>query len=107
MLTKKRWSQATAAALCSFVVQLCFAQDGPTVAQPGDPQRWYDHDSTENDYYLTLKKEAEAVYQEAKTNCRSLEKSDRAACLKDAQTQYRQDLQEAKSTAWHAGQRDK
>jgi hypothetical protein len=82
--------------LCLCAVQLCRAQDASSVAEPGDPTRWYQQDSTPHDYYLTLKKEAEAAYQEAKASCQTLNSAARPACLKDAQAQYKQDLADAK-----------
>lgn len=81
--------------LCA--TQLCSAQTVNSVAEPGDPARWYQNDATPHDYFLTLKKEAEAAYLEAKTSCHAAEKSTQARCLKDAQIQYQQDLQDAKA----------
>ena len=79
------------------VTQLCSAQAVNSVAEPGDPARWYQNDATPHDYFMTLKKEAEAAYLEAKISCHAAEKSTQARCLKDAQTQYQQDLQDARS----------
>jgi hypothetical protein len=88
--------QITCAVLSLCAVQLCWAQSAASVAEPGDPPRWYKNDSTAQDYYMTLKKEAEAANQEAKASCRSMDKPSRAACLKQAQAQYNQDMQDAK-----------
>ena len=95
MIANNRY-QAACLMFCMCTVQLCWAQSMPGIAEPGDPVRWYQQDSTPHDYFLTLKKEAEAVYQEAKTDCQSLHGSSRTTCLKDAQAQYKQDMSDAK-----------
>jgi len=92
-----RLNQVMCAGFMFCAVQLSSAQSAPGIAEPGDPARWYQQDSTPHDYYLTLKKEAEAAYQEAKMSCQAEDRAVRSACLKDAQAQYKQDLQDAKT----------
>lgn len=87
---------ATSALLCICAVRSCLAQSTPSIAEPGDPQRWYQQDTTPHDYFLTLKKDAEAALQEAKLACREVDKSSRQACLKEAQAQFVHDMGVAK-----------
>ena len=63
--------------------------------QPGDPQRWYQEDSTPQAQMRTLHKEIAAALAEAKKACRSEPRATRATCLKDAQDTYRQDMANA------------
>ncbi|OEZ51433.1 hypothetical protein JAB1_05290 [Janthinobacterium sp. MP5059B] len=63
--------------------------------QPGDPQRWYQEDSTAQAQLRTLRKEIAAALAEAKKTCRSEPSAARATCLKDAQDTYRQDMANA------------
>ena len=63
--------------------------------QPGDPQRWYQEDSTAQAQLRTLRKEIAAALAEAKKACRSEPSATRASCLKDAQETYRQDMANA------------
>ncbi|MGK5058907.1 hypothetical protein ACQ4WY_18445 [Janthinobacterium sp. LB2P49] len=63
--------------------------------QPGDPQRWYQEDSTAQAQLRTLRKEIAAALAEAKKACRSEPSAGRATCLKDAQETYRQDMANA------------
>lgn len=91
-----RLHQVTCATFILCASQFCWAQSAPGIAEPGDPVRWYQQDSTPHDYYLTLKKEAEAAYQEAKVSCQAGDRVSRSACLKDAQAQFKQDMRDAK-----------
>ncbi|CAN5292171.1 hypothetical protein BH11PSE11_BH11PSE11_10220 [soil metagenome] len=61
-----------------------------------DPPRWTIEDRTPQARYQTSKKEAAAAYQEALNDCRQNRGADRAACLRDARTNYQRDLDEAK-----------
>lgn len=63
--------------------------------QAGDPQRWYQEDSTVQAQLRTLRKEIAAALAEAKKACRSEPSATRATCLKDAQDTYRQDMANA------------
>lgn len=63
--------------------------------QAGDPQRWYQEDSTAQAQMRTLRKEIAAALAEAKKACRSEPSATRATCLKDAQDTYRQDMANA------------
>ena len=63
--------------------------------QPGDPQRWYQEDSTAQAQLRTLRKEIAAALAEAKKTCRLEPSAARATCLKDAQDTYRQDMANA------------
>lgn len=46
--------------------------------------------------YRIAKKEADAAYQEALTNCKKMSKADRTACMKDAKAAHQADLAQAK-----------
>ena len=63
--------------------------------QPGDPQRWYQEDSTAQAQLRTLRKEIAAALAEAKKACRLEPSATQATCLKDAQDTYRQDMANA------------
>ncbi|MBE3026997.1 hypothetical protein [Janthinobacterium sp. GW458P] len=63
--------------------------------QPGDPQRWYQEDSTPQAQLRTLRKEISAALAEAKKACRLEPSAARASCLKEAQDTYRQDMANA------------
>ncbi|MGK5064483.1 hypothetical protein [Janthinobacterium sp. LB3P112] len=63
--------------------------------QPGDPQRWYQEDSTAQAQLRTLRKEIAAALAEAKKACRSEPSAARATCMKDAQDTYRLDMANA------------
>ena len=77
---------------CS-VAPLALAQTA--TPQPGDPQRWYQEDSTAQAQLRTLRKEIAAALAEAKKTCRLEPSAARATCLKDAQDTYRQDMANA------------
>lgn len=63
--------------------------------QAGDPQRWYQEDSTPQAQLRTLRKEIAAALAEAKKSCQQEPSATRAACLKEAQASYRQDMANA------------
>ena len=63
--------------------------------QPGDPQRWYQEDSTPQAQLHTLRKEIAAALAEAKKACRHEAPTARSACLRDAQDTYRHDMANA------------
>lgn len=68
----------------------------------GDPPRWYREDTTPAARLKTMQKEMAAGLQEAKGNCRRQPGSERAACLKQAQAIYRQDMAAARGKAMAA-----
>ena len=63
--------------------------------QPGDPQRWYQEDSTAPAQLRTLRTDIAAALAEARKACRTEPSATRATCLKDAQDTYRQDMANA------------
>ena len=74
------------------------AQTSPskTSSETGDPARWYQEDLTPQARFQTSKKEADAAYKDAVTDCKQLEASSRATCLRDARSQWMQDIETAK-----------
>nr|WP_314633022.1 hypothetical protein [uncultured Janthinobacterium sp.] len=82
-----------AAVLACSVAPLSQAQTA--APQPGDPQRWYQEDSTQEAQLRTLRKEIAAALAEAKKSCQQEPAATRAACLKEAQDTYQQDLANA------------
>ncbi len=58
--------------------------------------RWYQENTTPRARMKSLKKEAGAAYQEARTECRAVARSMRAACLKEARTIFDQTMADAK-----------
>ena len=84
----------------AFAALLACSLAPPSMAQtatpqPGDPQRWYQEDSTAQAQLRTLRKEIAAALAEAKKACRSEPSATRTTCLKDAQDTYRQDMANA------------
>ena len=68
------------------------------VSEPGaDPARWYVEDTTPQAKYQTMKKEVEAAYKEATTECKAVPTADRSACMKQARAIYQADMASAKS----------
>lgn len=84
---------AGAALLACNLAAPCLAQTA--APQAGDPQRWYQPDSTPQAQLRTLHKEIAAALAEAKKSCRQEPAATRAACLKEAQETYRQDMANA------------
>ena len=84
---------AIAALLACCLAPLAHAHTA--TPQPGDPQRWYQDDSTPQAQLRTLRKEITAALAEAKKACRLEPSATRASCLKDAQDTYRQDMANA------------
>lgn len=62
-----------------------------------DPARWANEDMTPQARYQTAKKEAEAAYRENKTQCKSVATAERKSCLKETQTNFQQEMKEAKA----------
>lgn len=65
-------------------------------AQGADPARWYQEDMTPQARFKTLKKEAGAAYREAVLQCRSAERGERAACLREARANFQNDMTAAR-----------
>ena len=79
--------------LACSVAPLALAQTA--TPQPGDPQRWYQEDSSAQAQLRTLRKEIGAALAEARKACRLEPSAARATCLKEAQDTYRQDMANA------------
>lgn len=62
----------------------------------GDPQRWFQEDTTPAQRMRTLQKEIAAGLQEAQGNCRRQPTAERASCLKQARAMYQKDMAEAR-----------
>ncbi|MGK5080337.1 hypothetical protein [Janthinobacterium sp. HLX7-2] len=84
---------AFAALLACSLAPLSLAQTA--TPQPGDPQRWYQEDSTPQAQLRTLRKEIAAALGEAKKSCQQEPSATRSACLRGAQETYRQDMANA------------
>ena len=85
-------------AVCALAMHTGWAQGlaAGSIAQAGDPARWYQEDTTARARFQTLKKEAGAAYQEAMAECKKAEHATRAACIRDARTMFEQDLADAR-----------
>lgn len=90
---------AGSAILCTFTmgVGVAHALPADAVAEAGDPARWYQEDVTPQARFNNLKKEVDAAYKEAMTECKKLERSDRKQCEGDARNQSLQDMARAKT----------
>ncbi|MBC3919987.1 hypothetical protein H8L32_21130 [Undibacterium sp. CY18W] len=73
------------------------AEPNDAVTQQGDPARWYQEEMTPMAYFKTLKKEAEAVYQESSIACKQMGKKDAGPCLRAAKETLQQDMAAAYS----------
>jgi len=63
-----------------------------SAAEPGDPQRWYKPDVTQQERIATSRKEAYAAYKEALQECAKLNKNERGACVAEAKAILQHDL---------------
>ena len=81
--------------LLSAIPCLAFAS-APATIEDKDPAAWYKEDLTPREQYDTAKKEADAAYRLALTDCREKRGADKTACIKEAKTIHAQDLAEAK-----------
>lgn len=88
-----RYTTLAAALFACSLAPLAPAQTA--APQPGDPQRWYQADSTPQAQLRTLHKEIAAALAEAKKSCRQEPAATRGTCLKEAQDTYRQDMANA------------
>ena len=86
--------------VCIFILSatISYAQNNQdvSIAQTGDPARWYQEEMTPHGYFLTLKKEAMSVYQDSSKKCMYEEKSGRRHCLFNAKAALQQDIDAAK-----------
>lgn len=78
----------------SFSVAL--AANAEQQAPASDPARWFVEDMTPQQKYQTLKKEAAAGQRESRNNCRSLPKAEVSACMKEANDNFKADMESAK-----------
>jgi hypothetical protein len=83
----------------SMAAFAAIAYDPPpdSVAQAGDPARWYKPADTPDKLYHTAMKEAGAALKEALSACRAETKSERRDCAADAMRTYRDDVAAAKN----------
>lgn len=90
----------------SLAAFAAIAYDPPpdSVAQAGDPARWYKPANTPEKRYEVAMKEANAALKEAISACRDETRADRRACVSDAMRTYHDDVAAAKSLrAGHEG----
>ncbi len=93
---------AVAAASCALAATLAYPKSTSPEehvgvdAERGDPARWYVPADTPQLKYETQAKEARAARAEALKECRAL-RADRAACVAEANAQYRRDVEDARS----------
>jgi hypothetical protein len=90
-----------AIAVCALTMHAGWAQNPApdSSAQPGDPARWYQEDTTPSARFQTLKKEAGAAYRESLNECKKVERATRTACMQEARTTFEQDMANAKQQA--------
>ncbi|MBC3911327.1 MULTISPECIES: hypothetical protein [Undibacterium] len=69
--------------------------DPTTIAQRGDPERWYQEETTPMAYFKTLKKEAEAVHQLSVVACKQMDRTQQNQCLREARNTMQQDMADA------------
>jgi hypothetical protein len=88
-----------AVTVLSMAAFAAIAYDPPpgSMAQNGDPARWYRPADTPEKLYQTHVKEAKAALKEALADCRSEGRSDRRSCASDAMQTYRDDMEAAKN----------
>jgi len=85
---------ATAIAL-SMPTIAPLAATGSSIAQRGDPARWYEPADTPRRKYENVMKEASQAFKEALAECRS-QSADRRSCVMEARERYRHDVAYAK-----------
>ena len=88
-----------AVTVLSMAAFAAIAYDPPpgSLAQAGDPGRWYCPADTPEKLYQTHVKEAKAALKEALADCRSQSGTDRRSCVSDAMELYRADMESAKN----------
>ena len=89
-------SFVTVLSLAAFAA---IAYDPPpdSVAQAGDPSRWYKPADTPEKLYQTAMKEAQAALKEAISECREESRPDRRTCVSEAMRTYHDDVAAAKN----------
>ncbi|MES2046849.1 MAG: hypothetical protein V4447_00495 [Pseudomonadota bacterium] len=89
---------ASSIVLCAMTMSAALAQGVPPTSgtEAGDPARWYQEDVTPQARFLSSKKEADAAYKEAVTECKKLEPAYRSNCIREARAQLMQDIDSAK-----------
>jgi hypothetical protein len=76
---------------------LVAAACGTAYADEQDHARWFVEDTTPQARYNTLKKDAQGGYREALSECRTLPRSEKAFCAKQASANFRTDMTNAKA----------
>ena len=76
---------------------LVAATCGTALAEEPDHARWFAEDMTPQARFNTMKKEAYAGHRETMSQCRSMAGGERAACARDANANFRMDMQNAKA----------
>ena len=62
------------------------------VAPPPEPERWTKEDLTLDEQYSTAKKESQAAFHLAKTECQLLSAYEQSACLNQAKTEMDKEM---------------
>ena len=100
MTSTTRNLSSVASSLIFFLLTVgaAFAQtlSDNSIAETADPARWYQEDLTPQARFQTAKKEVDAAYKEAAIECKKLAPANRSSCVRDARTQWAQDLESAK-----------
>ena len=95
-------ARCVAAAACALSATLAYPLSPSPLehvgvdAERGDPARWYVPADTPQLKYETLVKEARAARSEELKECRAM-KTDRTACMAQANEQHRRDMEDARS----------
>jgi hypothetical protein len=67
-----------------------------SIAQAGDPARWYQEDINARERFETMKKEAGAAFRAAQSECGKMQRATRAACMQDARNTHGRDMADAR-----------
>lgn len=79
-----------------FFVGTVWAQTSPkSIAQQGDPARWYQEDRTPRELLESSMKEAAAALKEAIAVCPKKSSEARKLCIREARSIYEQDVKQA------------
>jgi hypothetical protein len=79
------------------------AQENRELTPAGEPARWFQEEMTPVAYFKTLKKEAEAVYQESAIACKRMDSARRNECLRAAKDTLQQDMAAARQKSGYQG----
>ncbi|MFZ6658160.1 hypothetical protein [Undibacterium sp. TJN19] len=79
------------------------AQENRELTSAGEPARWFQEEMTPLAYFKTLKKEAEAVYQESAMDCKRMDSARRNECLRAAKNTLQQDMAAARQKSGYQG----